>query len=186
MEKWYSDCISINYQIYIGKDGEIKQLYPTIQLVNSGVYVGTDAQTEDYLSEEDMDEIYSFGKKLARTVYGKGYYGNLSIDAIKIKEKLIHLVEINARFSLSSYYFTMIERYFDKKLVIQYYNVNTSRFFIHEFYDKFCKITDKSGVIILSYGENQPEESGRIFVLFFAETVEDLKLMRLEVEGYIK
>ena len=73
----------------------LRQLYPTIQLVNLGVYVGTDAQTEDYLSEEDMDEIYSFGKKLARTVYGKGYYGNLSIDAIKIKEKLIHLVEIN-------------------------------------------------------------------------------------------
>lgn len=185
VEKWYSDCININYQIYIGKNGEIVQFFPTIQLVNTGIYQGTDFQVEDYLDKVDIDEIFSFGKRLAEFLYKKRYYGNISIDAIKIKEEMFHLIEINARFSLSSYYLTVMKKYFGKKVVVQYYNVRTSSFSIHKFYEKYCKITDKSGVLILSFGENQAEEVGRIFLLFFAEELEELQLMKSKVEEYI-
>lgn len=185
VEKWYSDCVNVNYQIYIGKNGEIMQFFPTIQLVNTGIYEGTDFQIEDYLDQVDIDEFLSFGKRLVEFLYKKGYYGNISIDAIKTKEEMFHLIEINARFSLSSYYLALMRKYSGKKVVIQYYNVRTANFSIHEFYEKFCKITDKSGVLILSFGENQFDEVGRIFLLFFAEKLEELKSMKSKVEDYI-
>jgi hypothetical protein len=185
IEKWYDNCVDINYQIYIGKNGEAIQLQPTKQIINKGVYEGTDFQIEKYLSDADMIEIEKFGTRLAFHLHQNGYYGNISVDTIKTSNELFHLVEINARLSLSSYYWGTIQNYQDKKILIQYYNIKTTNFSLNDFYNNFCEKADDKGVFILSSGVDTLNATCRLFLMFFSKEIDDLHFLKSNAEEFM-
>lgn len=185
IEKWYDNCIDLNYQIYIENNGEISQMLPTRQIINKGIYEGTDFQIEEYLSKDNMTEIENFGQRLADYLYLNGYYGNISVDTIKSNDELFHLVEINARLSLSSYYWGAVRNYRSKKIMIQYYNLRITNFSLSRLYEEFCNKSNNNGVLVLSSGIDCSNEVCRLFLMFFADKREDLLSIKSKVEAYI-
>jgi hypothetical protein len=185
IEKWYDNCIDINYQIYIGNDGEIIQFPPTRQIINKGVYEGTDFQIEQYINETDIADIESFGQRLAKHLHRNDYFGNISVDTIKANQDLFHLVEINARLSLSSYYWGASQNYLDKKIVIQYYNIPPEKFSLSDFYDNFCGKCGNEGILVLSSGVDHANGTCRVFLMYFADEFENLQFLKSNAEEFI-
>jgi hypothetical protein len=185
VEKWYDNCVDLNYQIFIGNNGEIIQMPPTRQIINKGVYEGTDFQIEEYVSEANIIEIENFGQRLASHLHLNGYYGNISVDTIMLNDKLFHLVEINARLSLSSYYWGAVQNYRSKKIMIQYYNIKSEKFSLSDFYNKFCGKPDNEKVLVLSSGIDHTNETCRVFLMYVANEIDDLQFLKSSVEEFI-
>lgn len=103
LERWYESKRDINYQIYISSSGDIKLFSIKEQLTKGVIYYGSNYPVK--LSTRISSEYINYAEKIGKYLFGLGYYGVLSIDSIIIQEDIvIPLVDVNARFSLSTYF----------------------------------------------------------------------------------
>ncbi len=105
IEKWYDTILDINYQIFIKSDGTSYYIEPKNQIVNNSIYVGCDGLGKNnQLTGKQRTYFQTVAETVANVLYKQGYWGMASIDAIITKERgIIPILEINGRFSLSTY-----------------------------------------------------------------------------------
>lgn len=102
IEPYFEVVKDFSSQWFISKEGTVE--FISIQEIrnNGGVYGGSiDMKEEDltYLREKKYFEII---KNLGAELYKEGYYGDICIDSMIIKDnRIIYVVEINARKSMS-------------------------------------------------------------------------------------
>jgi predicted ATP-grasp superfamily ATP-dependent carboligase len=101
VEGWYETKKDLNYQIYVNKSGShvfsIKE-----QILNEGVYVGS--KFPALLAENVLEDINLIGQKIGDYLQELGFVGVAGVDSIITSEnELIPIIEINARFTLSTY-----------------------------------------------------------------------------------
>lgn len=127
IEGWIDEKRDINYQIEISKDGAVKLIALTEQIISVTAYKGslfpaeiTDKQTEYY---NDCAQI--IGKKL----YEMGFTGIIGIDSIISRNGIIYpAIEFNARLNQSTFYIPFLN-YFNKKnrrVLIRSYDIKTN------------------------------------------------------------
>lgn len=126
VEGWYKKNSDINYQIFISEDGKVENLLITEQLVDESVYKGSTFPVK--ISSDKSLEYKDYGKIIGRYLYGLGYRGIASIDSIiDIEGKIIPIIEINARLSLSTYLYKLTHIFNGKKIMSKYLRLLTNK-----------------------------------------------------------
>ena len=165
LEKWYENKTDINYQFFIS-DNEISKIIISYQFVMDGVYKGTKV-----ISDKDDPIIAIVDKviiEIGEFLRTKGYRGVCSIDALYVNNEIfIPIIEINGRFSLSSY-ISCLECLNDRCVVSQYYDFPSEITIecVQEHLIKHNIVYDKNnreGVLIYSFSYGNTKN--RMFVL---------------------
>ena len=190
IEKWYDTRFDINYQLFIDREGSIHYIQPKKQYVKNGIYSGS-----EFFGENESKEIFEYFKKCAfrigKKLWEKGYSGIASIDAIVTEDEgIFPIIEINGRFTLSTYISFIHEKVGKEAFVkSRYFSINPS-VTIKEIWlkiNKYCFISGKKyGVIIYSFaGGDSGFISGRLFILFIAYNTDDLLILENTIEELI-
>lgn len=119
VERWYEKQADINYQIYIGQSGLVKTFSVKEQLLDKTVYIGSIIPPR--LSDSLVKKCEECGKQIGKLLYQNGYNGIVGIDAMVTKENdFIPIIEINARFTLSTY-LSFLDSYRNSKQILFFY-----------------------------------------------------------------
>lgn len=181
IEKWYETIIDLNYQIIIEDSGHVNYVAPKEQLMSSGKYIGS--RFPIYLDKEVSNILKKSAYELGDLLHEKGYRGIFSIDAIIDKNKNIYpLIEINGRFSLSTY-LSRIPEYvgLDKHCLVRYYDLGNewnlnyiSKLLSTYLYDA----KTKTGVIFSSFTQGSNNVKSRLFVVLIETTQYKVELLK--------
>lgn len=187
LEGWYEDSLSLNCQIHINGQGSVKVFSIKEQMMDGVVYKGSLISKQIY---ENNKELIKIGETIGRYLYGKyKYIGLLGVDVIKTDYKEYRLMEINARFTLSSYLVYLEKIYEGRYLCFRYIDLFSDKeiifenllFILHENYLLYDKKKNK-GIIPLVAGTLPKEISrsreillGRLFVLVIGDNSADIK-----------
>ncbi|MCL2261930.1 MAG: ATP-grasp domain-containing protein [Defluviitaleaceae bacterium] len=123
IEKWYDKKIDINYQIFVSSDGSVNMFSIKQQFVNDTVFTGSLIPAR--LNERLLAEIKAYSEKIGEYLFAIGYTGIAGIDAIIVKDKIIPIIEINARFTLSTYLSFLNEKFCTENILFQYFDLAT-------------------------------------------------------------
>ncbi|MCM1047354.1 MAG: ATP-grasp domain-containing protein [Clostridiales bacterium] len=185
LEEWCDKVADLNYQIYVGEDGEVEVFSIKEQKVNGTVYVGSVMPPS--FSEKIMKECRECGEIIGRELYQKGYRGILGVDAMILAGgELIPIIEINGRFTLSTYVSFVQEQIKAAKVFAFYRKIALG------VQDDYTAVKDKlikenlwfdggsegsRGMFVYtgeSIREQRIGDSGRLFGLIFADDEEDM------------
>jgi len=188
VEKWYDTIMDINYQIFINHLGDVYYIPPKCQILVNGVYIGSNFLNNNVLNTSQKNFIEYSALKIGEKLRERGYYGLASIDAIITKNnKIFPSVEINGRFSLSTY-ISFIPHIVgkDKLIKAKYYNIrpNITLDEIWERAREYRYIPEKKeGIIIYSFIGGIPSLSnGRLYVLYIAKNHEIQSFLEEKIE----
>lgn len=102
VEEWCNKKSDLNYQIYVGDDGYIEMFSIKEQIVDGTVYVGS--RIPPVIPTETIEECKKCAEIIGKELYKYGYRGILGVDSMILSTgELIPIVEINGRFTLSTY-----------------------------------------------------------------------------------
>ncbi len=188
LEEWCQVKYDLNYQLYISKEGSIFRSPLKRQFVKNGVYEGGyDVANETEMLGNKIDECID---KIGHKLYSLGYWGILSIDAIMdMEDNLIPVIEINGRFSLSSYFsLAKIKNAVDNvERCYKYYNIlpNISLRMLKKILGPFL-YREGTGVMICSYYEGgEIGENGRLFLLYLVKNLNCIETVEKALKEYM-
>ena len=101
VEGWYEKKIDINAQLYIHDNGDIEIFSVKEQLLDDTVYYGSVFPVS--LSEKIMDRYQKELNVIGKHLYDDGARGVVGIDSIITEQEIFPVIEINVRFTLSTY-----------------------------------------------------------------------------------
>lgn len=184
VEEWCEKNFDLNYQIYVGMDGKVEVFSIKEQLLNETVYVGS--LLPPRLPKELYAQCIKCGNKIGELMYSQGYNGVLGVDAMITKDGVfIPIIEINARFTLSTY--TSFLSFGDEnKYMLSFYRripLNTKDDYLiisNRLKNDFCK---EEGFCYVS--ETVKEETvgkyGRMFVVVYAGSIERVLKLHADI-----
>ena len=165
VEIWYENKVDINYQFFISENS-ITRMVLSYQYVQDGIYNGT--QIINAESNPGISKIDEYIKKIGTFLQRCGYRGLCSIDAIWInKEIFIPIIEVNGRFSLSSY-ISCLDFGVDKIVVSRYYDVsskNTLESILQLLKQNKLLYDEKKKEGIIIYSFSYGDKKNRVFLL---------------------
>lgn len=182
LEEWYKTKLDFNYQIYINEAGQLYRSAIKTQILKNGVYIGGYDLSQEREQSEFGNKMNDYILEIGNFLFKFGYWGLISIDAIlDIDGNIMPLIEINARFSLSSYFsLAMIEIENSKLKYYKYYKIKSGISL-----EKIEKELSEN-VIICSYYKGENEfEYGRIFLLFLVKRLEEVIDIEKKIKKYI-
>lgn len=183
VEEWCEKAADLNYQIYVGVNGEVEVFSIKEQKVNGTVYIGS--VIPPAFSEEIMVECKDKGEIIGKELYKMGYRGILGVDAMILTNgELIPIIEINGRCTLSTYVSFITERTkaSAQKVFAFYQKISLGK---NEGYQQVKEKLEKAGLWFANdHGlfvytseaitESRVGESGRMFGLIFAQNEEEM------------
>lgn len=101
VEGWYEKKIDLNAQLYIFNNGDIEIISITEQLLNDTIYQGS--VYPPALSSSSMAEYICMIKDVGKELFSDGIRGIVGIDSIMTDCGIFPVIEINVRFTLSTY-----------------------------------------------------------------------------------
>lgn len=198
VEGWYKKQKDLNYQIYIPDQGDVETFSINEQMITETIYTGSMIPAR--ISEALAAEINQKGKEIGKYLYQLGYRGIAGIDSILTdRNELIPIIEINGRFTLSSYLSFLKDYFGEKKMLSRYIRFITSTPFD---YKKICSILHQEGLLmnpetlegifIYISGTLPTQEHsfsdyflGRLFVLIVSDDWTSVQLMNEQLEQCI-
>lgn len=178
VEGWYSKQADVNYQLYVSQDGAVNVFSVKQQILKDTVYIGSKMPIQ--LDMDIMENYREYGEAIGQYLFSIGYTGVAGIDSIITREgAFIPIIEINGRFTLSTY-ISFLERVLgDVKVFSRYFKVVTDepidfRTLCEELERKQLLYSRDSGEGVLVYtagtlptvkDESSGKYPGRIFTL---------------------
>lgn len=102
VEGWIEKKKDLNIQIYVSENGYVEVFSIKEQILNGTVYIGSYIPAD--LTDEQKEQCIYYGKKIGAYLYSEDFNGIFGIDALITKdEKIVPIIEINGRFTLSTY-----------------------------------------------------------------------------------
>lgn len=183
IEEWCNKKADLNYQIYIGLNGETEVFSIKEQKVNSTVYIGS--VMPPTFSDSIMQECKKCGEIIAAGLFELGYRGIIGVDAMILENnKLIPIVEINGRFTLSTYVsFVQEMKRATNNILFSFYNkiplmvYNDYNGLKKQLQKKEFWYKDNSGLFVYnseSITKSRVGDNGRMFAILFAHTEDEL------------
>lgn len=188
VEEWCDKAADLNYQIYVGENGAVEVFSIKEQKVNGTVYIGSVMPSG--CSEKIIEECNACGKIIGQELYQKGYRGILGVDAMILANgELIPIIEINGRFTLSTYVSFVQEKTKAVRLFAFYRRIALAS---EDDYvavrDQLMKeklwFQDGRGMFVYTsetIREQRIGEAGRMFGLIFAKDEEDMAMQYQEI-----
>lgn len=164
VEGWLEKEMDFNCQLFVSKLGDVEVFSIKEQVTTDTVYVGSVFPPR--MTEEQKKMIYECGMKIGKYLYEHSYSGVFGVDGLIMKNgSVVPIIEINGRFTLSSYVL-FFERLFPQ---IQFYS----------FYKRFsAKQSFSYEDIVSSLKENNlfMNEHGKGIFLYTAATLDVEKI----------
>lgn len=193
VEEWCTKQCDLNYQVYVGNDGEVEVFSVKEQKVDGTVYIGSVIPPS--FSEDIFEECRRDGMIIGKELYDMGYRGVLGIDAMILESgELVPIVEINGRFTLSTYV-SFLDVVFGKvnKIFAFYRRLSMKEVASYsELSDKLSKAghlyDGNRGMFVYTsetINADRVGDYGRMFGLIFAENEEDMMSQHEDIVGLI-
>ena len=198
VEGWYDKARDINYQIFITEKGQVEVFSIKQQILKGTVYLGSKIPAP---IEESVRKAYQqFGMMVGHSLYDLGYRGLASIDSIVTQDgTIIPVIEINGRFTLSTYVSFLNQLPRDCCVQTKYFRLTTRRPVAYG--DLLSALENKEilygpgsrrGVIIYTAGtlperpiENDTLHLGRLFALVVAEDWQEAEGIQGKLEEVV-
>jgi hypothetical protein len=169
VEGWYHKKADINYQIYVSPQGEVSVFSVKQQVLRDTVYIGSKVPAD--VNEEIVEAYQTFGQKIGKYLFEIGFTGVAGVDSILTSDDMIvPIIEINARFTLSTYISFIGKSLGKARVFSRYFKVITDK---PKDYKDICLELEREG---LSY----KTATGEGVIVYTAGT---LPLMRHESNG---
>lgn len=184
VEKWFENCISINYQFYIDERGKTYYSLPKNQIMRGSVFRGCDGVTRNHrLNEEQQKYIKFVQEKMARELFRQGHYGMFSVDGLVLEDgNIIPILEINGRFSMTTYISQICQKLgHEKDVHFEYINIKpiSEYAFIDRAKEYFFTKERGEGVILCSFNPGKVGiNPGRVFLIYISNSMQELSLLR--------
>lgn len=122
VEGWYDKQADVNYQLYVSEDGGVDVYSIKQQVLRDTVYIGSKMPVQ--LDADAVDSYREFGETIGKHLHAIGYTGVAGVDSIITREGgVIPIIEINGRFTLSTY-ISFLERVIgEAKVFSRYFKV---------------------------------------------------------------
>lgn len=188
VEEWCDKAADLNYQIYVGENGEVDVFSVKEQRVSGTVYIGS--VMPPACPEKVIEECRTCGTVIGRELYQKGYRGILGVDAMIIADGgLIPVIEINGRFTLSTYVSFVQEKIGASKVFAFYRKIALAcgddyTAVKERLSGENLWLQDGRGMFVYtseSIREQRTGDAGRLFGLIFARNEEDMAVQQSEV-----
>lgn len=195
VEGWYNKKNDINYQIYISEEGNVNVFSIKEQILKDTIYIGSKIPCN--ISSEKIKEYKKCGTEIGKYLFNLGFTGVAGIDSfITEEDEIIPIIEINGRFTLSTYLSFLEKKYSENIIATRYFKVTTNSPYDYTMLKELLHQNDllyddnrKEGVIIytsktlpIHFIEKQRHYLGRIFALILGkdDTALDKYIDRLE------
>lgn len=187
VEKWHNTIMDINFQVYISLDGTINYIPPKAQIIEAGIYTGSEFPINNYLSDTQIDYYEKAAFRIGEELYKKGYRGIASIDSIIIEDgTIIPIIEINGRFTLSTYV-SFIPLLFDeqKRYKTKYFNLQDVK--LEDVWHRLSQYSFslESGEGIIIYSNAVGDKGSRVFMLLISKEVNELKALEVKINDIL-
>ena len=192
LERWYDEKTDFNYQFIITDTGKVVAFSIKEQIMSGVKYIGSVIPAR--ISKELVEKICAYATIIGQALFEFGYSGIANVDAIYTGNGFIPIIEINGRFSLSTYISFVCEKFSVKHAIVKYYDIYmlSSVLLFKEFEQKLNFLKSKDGkMIILNYCVNKEKNSNgkhkcRFFLLYLGDSLESLNELVKETEKYLK
>jgi hypothetical protein len=199
VEGWYEKKADLNYQIYISPEGEVETFSIKQQLLKDTVYIGSKIPPE--LDEGILDAYKDYGRKIGEYLFSIGFTGVAGIDSIITKnDVIIPIIEINGRFTLSTYISFLNQVMNNKRVLSRYFKLITNSPITYgKLYAELARrgigfdLTKREGIFIYTAGTLPTEFSeetqtcnGRVFTLIAASKWDQVELYNTNLEAAIQ
>lgn len=159
VELWYTNKTDYNYQLFLSSEGDVKIFSVTKQILDKTIYRGSIFSTyqTDFMNSSKLLE---YSRIIGKKIYAEGYTGVLGIDSIMLLgDQWIPIIEINARFTLSTY-LAFLKNYFPNRILLSFY---------HRF---FTKLSYRDVIVKLqNNGIGYNTQNGKGVLCYTAETI---------------
>lgn len=181
VEEWCDKSADLNYQIYVAENGEVDVFSVKEQRVSGTVYIGS--VMPPAFPKEIMEECRACGKRIGQELYQKGYRGILGVDAMILADGgLIPVIEINGRFTLSTYVSFIQEKMKTAKVFAFYRRIALScgddyMTVKEKLIEENLWLQEGRGMFVYTsetIREQRTGDAGRMFGLIFAKDEEDM------------
>ncbi|WP_159882661.1 preATP grasp domain-containing protein [Paenibacillus puerhi] len=144
VEGWYPTQADISFQLYVSPQGEAQVFSIKRQVLRDTVYIGS-AMPAD-LDERTLSAYREYGVLIGKHLYEEyGYTGVAGVDSIITKDgTIIPVIEINGRFTLSTYLSFAGDVLGDVKLYARYFKLLTRQ--PHD-YARLCTAMEREGLL---------------------------------------
>ncbi len=199
VEGWYNKKFDINYQIYVSPKGEVNVFSIKQQLLRDTVYIGSVLPPD--LDANIMNSYIEYGRTVGKYLFEMGFTGVAGIDSIITdRDEIIPIIEINGRFTLSTYISFLEQSLGGKKILSRYFRLLPDNAVD---YEDICRALDREGILIkpeqregvlvytagtLPYQLNEGSDYyvGRLFVLVVSDSREKINEYNLKLEKVIR
>ncbi|WP_058304258.1 preATP grasp domain-containing protein [Gorillibacterium timonense] len=196
VEGWYSKLADVNYQIYVSPEGETEVFSIKQQMLRDTVYIGSRFPVP---WEGEEEQLYRrFGEQIGQSLHSIGYTGVAGIDSIITEQgEIIPVIEINGRFTLSTY-ISFLTRVLGEraKFISRYFKLVSDESLS---YADVCRRLERGGLLynrsidegVLVYtsgtlplraDESTGKYHGRLFALVIAENWERVDELNRKLE----
>lgn len=183
VEEWCNKKADLNYQIYIGLNGEVEVFSIKEQKVDSTVYIGS--VMPPAFSNSIMQKCKQCGEIIGARLFELGYRGVVGIDAMILdNDELIPIIEINGRFTLSTYVsFVQEKKELENTVLFSFYtkiplkNCNDYSELKKQLQEKNIWYKDNQGLFVYnseSITKSRVGDNGRMFGILFAHSEQEL------------
>jgi hypothetical protein len=199
LESWVDKLKDINYQLFISASGGIELLTIKEILVENGVHMGHKFPAT--LTSNQIDCYHKAGQAIGKRLFEDGYTGIVGVDSIIDKSENVYpLLEINARFNMSTYQLGL-DRLIDPaaKVIAKHYPMLLKKALPFERLtdligaDLLGTGCDGSGVLIQNFAtvnvnSNPSGEpfKGRLYVLLIGRDVEEIAHLDQRMTGRLQ
>ncbi|GKX68389.1 ATP-grasp domain-containing protein [Inconstantimicrobium mannanitabidum] len=191
VEGWYEKKCDINYQIYVREDGEVNVFSIKEQLLDETKYIGSVVPPR--ISCDIIEKYKSYGEIIGQALHKIGFNGVLGVDSfISEDDLIIPIIEINARFTLSTYISFLPEKFHDKSIYSFYERLtlkdgisfndlenlirkNNLGFDLRNNTGLFCYVSE-------TMKDNVSRHNGRLFVAIIGDSYQENKLMKEKLD----
>lgn len=198
VEGWYKKKADINFQLYISPSGDVQLFSIKSQVLRDTVYIGSRIPAD--LDEALIEQYEELGTLIGKELYKLGYYGIAGIDSIITSAgDVIPIIEINGRFTLSTYLSFLSQRFPKQVMYSRYFKVSTDALLD---FDRLYDLLDQeqlmyndekkvgvmiytSGTLPIQYHEASRTYTGRIFTLMIAEDWNQMNTLDNRLEEFM-
>lgn len=126
VEGWLDKKIDMNCQIFVTEDGSVEVFSVKEQVTVDTVYIGSVFPPR--MTHDQYDTCQQYAKKIGKYLYEHSFYGLFGIDGlVTTNGTVIPIIEINGRFTLSTYVSFLNKCFKNKHFFSFYKRVSTSK-----------------------------------------------------------
>ena len=194
VEGWYEEKKDLNAQLYLHEDGQVEVFSVNRQLLEETIYRGSTFPFA--LPQQEMNNYIEQIERAGAALYEEGVRGVVGIDSILTGKQMFPIIEINVRFTLSTYLSVLPRMFSNRCFQSIYYRMTSCDELTYVRLEERLRTNKllfdtakKKGIFFYNQGcmnKKMIGKVGRLFLVIVGEEWREVEKMQIEVEKMIR